>query len=375
MKVLYLFRSLAVFGGIERILVNKMNYLSSVYGYCVWMITTDQGDHAIPYSLHEDVKVEDLGICFYRRYRYNIIRRIWMYNIMRRRYKRLLHKHILDINPDLIVCTTADDIDSIVSVKGTIPLVVESHSVFSRTIEYGNNWLLKKYRKHMFLKSLSYADCIVTLTEADAVEWRRVHPQIIVIPNFLLAAGHERSLLINKSAIFVGRLDSQKDPLALIRIWSKIRQYNNDWILNIYGEGDLEDEVKELAEEVGGIVVHKPTDNIWKCYAESSMLLSTSLYEPFGLVIIEAMSCGLPVVAFDCPYGPATIISDGVNGYLVPQDDIDGYVDKVCMLMGAINKRQLIGKAGRNSICKYTPSAIMPQWKTLFDEILYKKAI
>lgn len=375
MKILYLFRSLAVFGGIERILVNKMNYLSSVYGYSVWMITTDQGDHAIPYDLYEDVKVEDLGICFYRRYKYNIIRRIWTFNMMKRRYREQLRRRILDINPDIIVCTTADDIDSIVSVKGTIPLVVESHSIFSRTIEYGKFWLLKKYRKHVFLKSLSYADCLVALTEVDAVEWRKVHPKVIVIPNFILAAGHERSLLNNKRAIFVGRLDYQKDPLSVIRIWSKIRQFNNDWILNIYGEGDLEDDVKKLAEEVGGIIVHKPTDKIWKCYAECSMLLSTSLFEPFGLVIIEAMSCGLPVVAFDCPYGPSAIISDGVNGYLVPQNDIDGYVDKVCMLMGAVNKRKILGEAGRNSICRYIPSAIMPQWKTLFDEILYKKVV
>ena len=373
MKVLYLFRSLAVFGGIERILVNKMNYLSSVYGYSVWMITTDQGDHAIPYNLHEDVKVEDLGICFYRRYNYNIIRRIWGAYMMKRQYRERLYRRILDINPDVIVCTTADDIKSIVSVKGVIPLVVESHSVFSRTIENGKYWLMKKYRKYVFLKSLSYVDCLVVLTEADAVEWRKVHPKVFVIPNVLLSAGHERALLNNKSAIFVGRLDYQKDPLAVIRIWSKIRQYHNDWILNIYGEGELEDVVKRSADEVGGIIVHKPTTKIWKCYAESSMLLSTSLFEPFGLVIIEAMSCGLPVVAFNCPFGPSAIISDGIDGYLVSQGDIDGYVDKVCMLMGSINKRKMMGMAGRNSISRYASSTIMPQWKMLFDEIIHKK--
>ena len=233
MKILYLFRSLAVYGGIERILVDKMNYLSSIYGYSVWLITTDQSDHVIPYNLHKDVKVEDLGICFYRKYNYNIIHRIWVAYMMKLQYRDRLHRRILDINPDVIVCTTADDIYSIVSVKGTIPLVVESHSIFSRTIEYGNYWLLKKYRKKVFLKSLYYADCLVALTEADAVEWRKVHPKVIVIPNFLFVAGNERSLLNNKSAIFVGRLDYQKDPLTVIRIWSMIRQHKNDWIIFI----------------------------------------------------------------------------------------------------------------------------------------------
>ncbi len=373
MKILYLFRSLAVFGGIERILVDKMNYLSSIYGYNVWMITTDQSTHDIPYHLNEDVRVEDLGICFYRQYNYNIIRRIMLSIAMKRQYRERLHKRILEINPDVIVCTTADDINSIVSVKGAIPLVVESHSIFFRTIESGNCWLLKKYRKYVFLKSLSYADCIVSLTETDAVDWRKVHPKVIVIPNFLFVTGNEKSLLKNKSAIFVGRLDYQKDPLTVICIWSKIRLRNNDWLLHIYGEGDLEDEVKKLAEEVGGIIVHKPTDKIWQCYADCSLLLSTSLFEPFGLVLIEAMSCGLPVVAFDCPYGPSAIISDGINGYLISKEDIDGYVDKVCMLMGNIDKRRIMGEAGRNSIYKYAPSSIMPQWKALFEEILYKK--
>ncbi|QVJ80691.1 Glycosyltransferase involved in cell wall bisynthesis [Prevotella sp. khp1] len=375
MKILYLFRSLAVFGGIERILVDKMNYLSSVYGYSVWMITTDQSNHAIPYHLDEDVKVEDLGICFYRQYNYNIIRRIWVSFMMKKKYRDRLHRRIMDINPDVVVCTTADDINSIVRVKGVIPLVVESHSIFSRTIEYGNYWLLKKFRKYMFLKTLSSVDCLVSLTEADGVEWRKVHPKVVVIPNFIFVFGGERALLNNKSAIFVGRLDYQKAPLTVISIWSKIRQRDKDWILHIYGEGDLEDEVKKLAEEVGGIIVHKPTDNIWKCYAECSMLLSTSLFEPFGLVLIEAMSCGLPVVAFDCPYGPSAIISDGINGYIVSKEDIDGYVEKVLMLMGSIGKRQIMGKAGRISISRYAPSSIMPQWKLLFEEIRNKKVI
>jgi glycosyltransferase involved in cell wall biosynthesis len=78
-------------------------------------------------------------------------------------------------------------------------------------------------------------------------------------------------------------------------------------------------------------------------------------------------------VAFNCPYGPSAIISDGINGLLVPQNDVDGYVEKVCMLMGSIKKRQMMGEAGRNSISRHTPSTIMPQRKMLFDEILHKK--
>ena len=276
MKILYLFRSLAVWGGIERILVDKMNWLASKEDIDVYMLTTDQGDHPIPYQVCNNVHIEDLGISFHRRYQ-----------------------------PDVIVCTTADQIDIITEVKRRIPLVVESHSICSRTIEQGENAVLRIYRRFKFLKSLSKTDCVVALTVGDAEEWRHFHHHVIVIPNMLHPCKVESSPLTSKRVIWVGRFDYQKRAEVAIDIWKHVVNRYPDWSLDIYGEGEYESEIALMTSSTRNVFLHKPTSHIFDCYSNSSILISTSLFEPFGLVIAEAMSCGLPVVAFDCPYGPA----------------------------------------------------------------------
>ena len=149
-----------------------------------------------------------------------------------------------------------------------------------------------------FLKSLSKAGC-VALTEGDAEEWRHFHHNVVVIPNMLHPCKVEPSPLTPKRVIWVGRFDYQKRAEVAIDIWKNV--VNNrypDWGLDIYGEGEYESEVTLMVSSTRNVFVHKPTSQIFDCYSNSSILISTSLFEPFGLVIAEAMSCGLPVVAF-----------------------------------------------------------------------------
>ena len=96
------------------------------------------------------------------------------------------------------------------------------------------------------------------------------------------------------------------------------------------------------------------------------------MFEPFGLVIAEAMSCGLPVVAFDCPYGPATIINESVNGFLIPSDNVQYFADKLSLLIGDTSFRKQMGQAALESSDRFTPDYIMPQWLALFDELSKK---
>ena len=131
-------------------------------------------------------------------------------------------------------------------------------------------------------------------------------------------------------------------------------------------------EIQSLASKVTNIYLHKPTEHIFECYNESSILISTSLFEPFGLVMIEAMSCGLPVVAFDCPYGPSDIITDGVNGFLVPYDNMQTYAEKLCMLMEDDSLRKRMGNAAYVTSKRFEADCIMPKWKVLFDELTKK---
>ena len=116
--------------------------------------------------------------------------------------------------------------------------------------------------------------------------------------------------------------------------------------------------------------VHPPTEDIIEEYINSSMLLMTSVYEPFGLVLLEAMSCGLPVVAFDCPYGPADIIKHEYSGFLVPNRDINLYADYVCALMESPGLRQNMGAEGIKTAQRYQADRIMPMWEELFESLI-----
>ena len=372
MKILYVFRSLAVWGGIERILVDKMNYLSEQPEVEVYMLTSDQGNHPLPYSINEKVHLEDLGICFYRQYHFSLVRRLYVRKEMISRYERLMRNKVAVIRPNVIVCTTADMIPSILKIKESIPLVVESHSICVRSINFGSNLLLRALNKYCFLKNIRKADVVVALTEGDAKEWRKYHPSVVTIPNIVHLDQGEVSSVIAKKVIFVGRFDYQKRVQEAIRIWSKVRQKYPDWMLEIYGEGELQKEIETDANRVGGIRINPPTCRIFDCYRDSSILMSTSLFEPFGLVIPEAMSCGIPVIAYDCPYGPADIISDGVDGFLIKQDDINAFVEKLSMLMSNKELRKRMGDVGLQAAHRFEASQIMPLWQNLFQQLNHK---
>ena len=372
MKILYLFRSLAVWGGIERILVDKMNWLASKGGIEVYILTTDQGDHPIPYQVSNKVHIEDLGISFHRRYQFGYLKRIVISYQMRHKYEKSLSGRLNRIQPDVIVCTTADQLDNVSDVKGRIPLVVESHSICSRTIEQGEYAVLRIYRRFKFLKSLSKTDCLVALTEGDAEEWRHFHHHVIVIPNMLHPCKVEPSSLTAKRVIWVGRFDYQKRAEVAIDIWKHVVNRYPDWSLDIYGEGECESEIALMTSSTRNVFLHKPTSHIFDCYSNSSILISTSLFEPFGLVIAEAMSCGLPVVAFDCPYGPAALINEGVNGFLIPSDNMHYFADKLSLLIEDSSLRKHMGQAALDSSDKFNADLVMPQWLALFDEFSKK---
>ena len=370
MTILYLFRSLAIWGGIERILVEKMNFLVQEYGMNIYLLTTDQGQHPIPYHLEDNVKREDLGINFHHRYRFSLFKRLWVGHQNTILYERLLHSRIQTIKPDVIICTTSDPVSSIVKVKGSIPLIIESHSICSRTINQGKFWFLRIVNRLTFLKAISKVQVVVALTEGDAAEWRKYHPNVVVIPNFISRESEEQASLESKHVIFVGRFDYQKRVLDALSIWEEVFKRFPDWILDIYGEGEMKDEIESRVSNMKNVILHQPTDKIYDCYRNSSVLILTSLFEPFGLVLPEAMNCGLPVVAFDCPYGPAEIITDGKDGFLVKNRNFEIFVEKLCLLMDKRDYRIKIGEAARLSSMRFEAEDIMYKWRRLFLQLV-----
>jgi len=370
MRILYVNDAWAIWGGLERVLIEKMNYLSEYKDLDIFTITYNQGDHPFPYPLSSKVIHRDLDIRLYQQYRYHGLKKLYYkYKLQKLLIKRLQFG-IADIKPDVIVCPRIDLIGYILKAKGNIPLIYESHSSRKWISKYEG--LLRNIKRYYYESMVKKVQMIVALTEGDAAEWRKLSPNICVIPNVVhLNESDTYSDCIAKVAIFVGRFSKQKDVGSLLRIWDVVHQRHPDWSLHIYGShADQEEAIlTEVKKRNVNITIHEPTSDIIEKYKESSILLLTSRYEPFGLVLPEAMSCGVPVVSFDCPYGPADIITDGVDGFLIHHRSIEDFANKVSQLMDCEELRQKMGTAGIESSRRYDASRIIPLWKKLFEHL------
>ena len=133
----------------------------------------------------------------------------------------------------------------------------------------------------------------------------------------------------------------------MYKLWNEISQKHSDW---------------ELA-------VHHNTKDVITAYSSGSIFIMTSRFEGFPLVLIEAMQCGLPCIAFDCPQGPREIIEDGKNGFLIPYNDDALFIEKLSFLMEHPEERRRMGEYAKISIKRFDKQTIMNQWKELLTEL------
>lgn len=365
MKIAYVYPAIATRGGVERILVDKLNLLAQDKNYEAVLLTYNQGEHPVAFPLDERVQHIDLNVRTHAKYRYKGIRRLLKGWQLERLLRQRMKQTLAEIAPDVLVTATFGELLLLGRLKGNIPLVVESHGGYDHLIDYPDmNWLHRWDLRSRY-RLLRHADAIVSLSESDAQKWRSIYPQVRVIPNVVhLNPTSRMSSLEQKRIIFVGRLAEQKGIPELLEVWSIVYNRYPDWQLDIYGEGEQE----SLCRDVEGINVFPPIEDIFSNYCESSMLVLTSRWEPFGLVIPEAMSCGVPVVSFEGD-GPCEIISDGVDGYIIKDRNKDEFANKVCQLIEHVALRQQLGKKAIRKAQRYSADNIMPMWKELFESL------
>ena len=371
MRLLYVENALAIHGGVERVVTDKLNWLVENVGNDVCLLTANQGNHPVVFPLNPKVQWHDAGIMFHQVYRYSVWKRYCLLFKLHKLFRQYIAEIIRTFSPDVIVCTSLDIVPDVIMARNSIPVVYESHSsyLFYKFDSY--SWIQKLYIKYCY-RVLKKAQMIIALTEGDALVWKGVTRNVCVIPNIVhLNETNCYSDCQSKSVIFVGRYSFQKDIQTLLRIWEIVHTRHPDWVLHLFGGyGNLLVSLRKKIKCLGiNVVMHQPKASINEDYLKSSMLLMTSRFEPFGLVLPEAMSCGLPVIAFDCPYGPADIISDGIDGYLIKNRDINAFANKVCLLMENEDMRISMGKAGIQSSQRYRANIIMPQWMQLFNQM------
>ena len=182
----------------------------------------------------------------------------------------------------------------------------------------------------------------------------------------------ESALLEKKQVIMVGRYNDAKGYDYLIPAWEIVHHRHPDWILQVYGSGELYDDVVNWIKEhkiEDSIVLNEPIDDIKSKYLESSICVLSSIYEGFSLVILESMACGVPVVSFDCPYGPRNIIKDGEDGLLIDFLNIDALAEGICYLIEDNEKRKIMGINARKNALRFSKETVMRQWEGLFREL------
>ncbi|MEV1023728.1 glycosyltransferase family 4 protein [Streptomyces sp. NPDC050264] len=215
---------------------------------------------------------------------------------------------------------------------------------------------------------------VAVLTERDRGEYARLLPgtRVVRIPNAVHSLDQTFADHSSKIAVAAGRLFPQKGFDLLIPAWAKLVETYPDWQLRIYGSGEKKAQLRALIEEhhlYNHVLLMGHTDRLDDELAKSSLYVLSSRFEGLPMVMIEAMSHALPVVSFDCPTGPSDVLTHGVDGLLVPEQDPDALADALGRLMGDRDLRAEMGTAALLTAAAYGPDAVHPRWEALFTEL------
>lgn len=360
-------------------LLNKVTYLSQLPGWEVAVVTTDQHQRPPFYPFPEKVRMTDLGINYSEDNGKGSWKKITGYLRKRKEHKRKLTALLLKEKPDIVVSLYPSESSFIPDIKDGSKKVLELHYCKFFRLQYGRKGLLgwiDKLRTRQDEQIVRRFDKFVVLTNEDRGYWGNL-PNIEVIPNAAMHVSDAYSDVMNKRVIAVGRLDYQKGFDRLVQAWQLVRHTGKftDWKLDIFGQGEWREMLQQMidkAELQDSVRLNRPTKQIGEEYVKSDMLVMSSNYEGFPMVMIEAMACGLPVVSFDYKCGPKDIIQPGINGLLVPNGDIQALAYAMMVMMADEAYRKMLSQNARKVVDTYSEQAVMSQWIRLFTSITAK---
>ena len=283
------------------------------------------------------------------------------------KYSRYLLRKKFDVCIDVDICLA----------EHTVPALAEAQT---KIIEWCHfNYLhtaSDPERLHCLELAKKSSSRIVVLTKQDLKlhkEGGVSSKQLVQIYNPLTFDHVKPSPRSQHLAIAVGRLTEQKGFDLLLQAWAKVKQQNTDWRLAIIGSGELEQSLKNLRDELHleSVEFVPATSSIESWYDKASVVLVTSRYEGFPMVLLESLSKGLPAVAFDCPTGPRELIDNGSTGFLIsPDDGTNKFAEKTIELL---ESRDLQNEFSANALKKskqFEIESIKQQWINLLDQVI-----
>ncbi len=379
-KICYCAPAIYSAGGVERVVSFKASYFAEAYNYDVTIIVTEGKGRDCFFPLSDKVKVVNLNLGFEELWKASFVKKIFLYLMKQFRYRRMLKSELMRIRPDITISVLRREINFINSIPDGSHKIGELHVNRSnyRNFTSRDNNLVKRFFARFWmsdlLKHMKKLDRMVVLTEDAKRDWPELS-NVHLIPDPIPFKVDHVSSLSSKRIVSIGRYVFEKGNDLLLKAWSKVEKQCQDWILDIYGQGN-QTPYRELMQELGidetRCHLHGSLTDVKEAYLGSSIFTLPSRFEGFGLVIIEAIACGVPVVAFDCENGPRNIITNNQEGILVTPFDVDEYADILLRLIKDNQLRSQMGKRAYESSKRYLVEDIALQWKNLFDEVTAK---
>ena len=367
MKLLYCIDSLSQPGGTERVLTTKLNWLSCREDVKVWVVTLQEKEPPF-FALSREVRRIMLSV----------------ESGDKAGYRRELEMVLQDCRPDITVHVAGMSDEVLPTLGDGSAKVMEFHYTKNFLVNFVKGLHSIRFRALHLLKmrwlqwnlarvSRRY-DKFVALTRRDVELWGNPK-NMTYIYNPLSFYSEKKSTCKNKRIIAVGSFTPAKGMDQLIHAFGSIAYKNKDWKLDIYGSGQDRKFLQSLISHYkveSQVSLHAPNRNIGEELVKSSIYAFPSRSDGFGLVITEAMECGLPTVAMDCECGPREIVTPE-TGIVVPDKDIDAFAQALDRLMNDEMLIRRMGMAAQTEVARFYPENVMPQWMALFNELLNRK--
>ena len=379
-KICYCAPAIYSAGGVERVVSFKASYFAEVYNYDVTIIVTEGKGRECFFPLSDKVKVINLNLGFEELWKASFIKKVSLYLAKQFKYRRILKTELMRIRPDVTISVLRREINFINSIPDGSHKIGELHvnrSNYRNFTSRDNNFVKRFFARFWMndlLRHLKKLDRMVVLTEDAKQDWPELS-NVQLIPDPIPFKVDQVSTLSSKRIVSIGRYAYEKGNDLLLKAWAMVENQCQGWTLDIYGQGN-QTPYRELMQELGidesRCHLHGSMKDVKAIYQGSAIFTLPSRFEGFGLVIIEAMACGVPVVTFDCENGPRNIITNNQDGILVKPFDVDEHADSLLRLIQDDQLRFQMGTRAYESSQRYLIEDIAQKWKDLFDEITAK---
>lgn len=382
MNILYCIPQLYNSGGMERVLCQKVNYLAKHTCHHITILTTEvvpKGKSVCYFHLEESIEVQELNIDFNADFARPLPAKWWGHQCKMKQYKRLLIKYVNGNKVDVCISLCGKEI----AFLSELPCATIAETHFSKNqrrllieaYHKGAFWsLLGRIRVQQLVRAVRDLPYFVVLTESDKREWESDGCRNVqCIANPCCLDGVELPALVrhNQRILSVGRLHREKGVDRLVDAFAIVHAQYPQWTLRIVGSGEQAEALRSQVHKLqldNYVEMTGATKSVAAEYQAASLFVLPSRYEGLPLALIEAMWCGLPCVAFDCPYGPAELLSED-RGAIVPNGDIQALAKAITRMIENEELRNQTGRMAKEyARTHFSEQAIMHQWIELIQQ-------